>query len=150
MLEYCWFNGRNKPQWNFKRNSYIFIQENVFENVVCKMASILSRPQCVNTLSLTHNVVMTWIRGLPCPSKNIPTPDCFTVLNQAISLSGVWYMIGCSSLCAQFIQISMWKLLTCTEFCVNCSAFWAHATGGNLHCFSKTIDSPLAQLNACR
>ena len=29
--------------WNINRNSYIFIQENPFENVVCKMASILSR-----------------------------------------------------------------------------------------------------------
>ena len=26
---------------------YIFIQENALENVVCEMASILSRPQCV-------------------------------------------------------------------------------------------------------
>ena len=36
---------KNKLQWNLKRNSYIFIQENPFENVVWKMASILS--QCV-------------------------------------------------------------------------------------------------------
>ena len=28
-------------------HSNIFIQENAFENVVCEMASILSRPQCV-------------------------------------------------------------------------------------------------------
>ena len=34
---------------NFNRNSNIFIQENAFENVVCEMASILSRPQCVDT-----------------------------------------------------------------------------------------------------
>ena len=34
-------------QWNLKRNSYIFIQENVFENVVWKTAAILSRSQCV-------------------------------------------------------------------------------------------------------
>ena len=38
---------RNKLQWNFNRNSYIFIQENPFENIVWKMAAILSRPQCV-------------------------------------------------------------------------------------------------------
>ena len=38
---------RNKLPWNFNRNSNIFIQENAFENVVCKMASILSRPQWV-------------------------------------------------------------------------------------------------------
>ena len=31
-------------------NGYIFTQENTFENVVWKMAAILSRPQCVNNL----------------------------------------------------------------------------------------------------
>ena len=30
------------------RNSYSFIQEHAFENVVRKLAAILSRPQCVN------------------------------------------------------------------------------------------------------
>ena len=38
----------NKLQWNFNRNSNIFIQENAFESVVCEMAAILSRPQWVN------------------------------------------------------------------------------------------------------
>ena len=37
-----------KLQWNFNQNSNIFIQENAFENVICEMTSILSRPQCVN------------------------------------------------------------------------------------------------------
>ena len=40
----------NKIQWNVNQNSYICIQENVFENVVCEMAAILSRPQYVNSL----------------------------------------------------------------------------------------------------
>ena len=40
-------NLRNKLQWNLKWNSYIFIQDNAFENVVCDMAAILSRSQCV-------------------------------------------------------------------------------------------------------
>ena len=31
-------NLRNKLQLNLKHNSYIFIQENAFENVVCEMA----------------------------------------------------------------------------------------------------------------
>ena len=38
---------RNKLKWNFNRNSNIFIQENGFESVVCEMAAILYRPQCV-------------------------------------------------------------------------------------------------------
>ena len=49
-LNQCWFivnwTLRNRPQWNFNRNSNIFIEENAFENVVWKMAAILSRTQC--------------------------------------------------------------------------------------------------------
>ena len=37
----------NKLQWNVNWNSYIFIQENAFENVVWEMEAILSQPQCV-------------------------------------------------------------------------------------------------------
>ena len=47
----CWnivnSNLKDKFQLNLKQNSYIFIQENAFENVICEMASILSQPQCV-------------------------------------------------------------------------------------------------------
>ena len=38
---------RNTFQWNLSRNFRIFIQENVFENVGCKMEYILFRYQCV-------------------------------------------------------------------------------------------------------
>ena len=38
---------RNTARWNLNRNSYSFIQENVFVNIVCKMAAISARPQCV-------------------------------------------------------------------------------------------------------
>ena len=50
------WNVVNKLQWNLKRNSYIFIQENAFENVVCEMAAILSRPQCVKVCGLSWMV----------------------------------------------------------------------------------------------
>ena len=36
----------NKLEWNLQRNSYIFIQENAFEYVVCEMAVILSGLPC--------------------------------------------------------------------------------------------------------
>ena len=45
-------NLRNKLQWNLKRNSCVFIQENEFENVVCEMAFILSRPQFVKEIDI--------------------------------------------------------------------------------------------------
>ena len=46
---------RNKLQWNLNQNSNIFIQENVFESVVCEMAAILSRPQCVKRSFIVQN-----------------------------------------------------------------------------------------------
>ena len=48
MLENCLLDPGNKLQWNFNQNSNIYVQENAFENVVCKMAPILSLPQHVN------------------------------------------------------------------------------------------------------
>ena len=51
-LNECWsivnWTLGNKLHWNLNRNFYIFIQENAFENVLWKMAAILSWPQCVN------------------------------------------------------------------------------------------------------
>ena len=50
-LNQCWntvnWTFMNVLQWNFNRNSNIFIQQIAFQNVVCKMASILSRPHWV-------------------------------------------------------------------------------------------------------
>ena len=37
-----------KKQWNLNQNTIIFIQENVFENDVGKMAAILFPPRYVN------------------------------------------------------------------------------------------------------
>ena len=36
----------------FNRNSNIFIEQNMFENDICAILSILSRPQCVNIANL--------------------------------------------------------------------------------------------------
>ena len=53
-------------QLNFNRNSYIFIQENAFVNVVWKMSAILSRPQCVNTGIDWHiSIFLTSLWDLP-------------------------------------------------------------------------------------
>ena len=44
----------NKLQWNFNRNSNIFIQENTFENVICEMASICLGLNVLNEMFYTH------------------------------------------------------------------------------------------------
>ena len=50
----AWRRPGNRPQW-VNRNFYIFIQENAFENVVWKMATILTRPQWVNQCQPFHS-----------------------------------------------------------------------------------------------
>ena len=44
----------NKLQWNLNQNTKLFINENALENVVRKMAAILSQPRCVNSPCLPH------------------------------------------------------------------------------------------------
>ena len=54
---------RNKVQWNFNRNTYIFIQENAFENV-WQMAAILPRHQCVKYFlghTVLHYSLKVWL-----------------------------------------------------------------------------------------
>ena len=41
------FDPYEKVHWNVYQNSYIFIQENACENIVCEMVVILSPPLCI-------------------------------------------------------------------------------------------------------
>ena len=69
---------RNKLQWNFNQNSTIFIQENAFENVVCKMVAILSRGRWVNNILQKHAAWQsTWPMNSGCclPNVTYPTPS---------------------------------------------------------------------------
>ena len=64
----------NKNQWNFKRNSYIFIHENASDHVVCEMAVILSRPQCVKLDMASHAIRRLFISlGLLAYGSNTGT-----------------------------------------------------------------------------
>ena len=61
-LNECWnivnWTLRNKLQWNFNRAIETFsLKKKAFENVVWKMSTILSRPQCVKIemYSYIHN-----------------------------------------------------------------------------------------------
>ena len=52
--------------FNFNRNSYIFVKENPIENVVRKMTAILSRPQCANVFP----VGMAYICNATCVKES--------------------------------------------------------------------------------
>ena len=62
IMEYCWIDPRNNFQWNINRNE-IFIQENVYENVICEMATTLSRPQCVKFVLICYYALSLDIRA---------------------------------------------------------------------------------------
>ena len=47
MMAYCLLAIGKKSRWNLSQNKLIVIQENAFENVVCKTAAILSRARWV-------------------------------------------------------------------------------------------------------
>ena len=67
----------NKVQWNFNRNLNIFIQENAYENVICRIVVILSRPQWVkNSTSL-----------LPGSGNNVTCSAAGHYLNQCRLIS---------------------------------------------------------------
>ena len=57
MLAYCQLDPKNKLQWNFNQNSTIFIQENTFENVVCKMVTICSGRDEFNSWGTASNCI---------------------------------------------------------------------------------------------
>ena len=55
MPDYCQLDPWEHISMKINQNTAIFIEENAHENVVYEMASILSRPQCVNRyISIKH------------------------------------------------------------------------------------------------
>ena len=64
-----------------KRNSYIFIQENAFENVVCKMGAILSRLQCVKQQTGPNlSYARSFVRGNTWITIIVKTQCCVTTI----------------------------------------------------------------------
>ena len=90
----CWnivnWTLRNKLQWKFYWNSYIFIQENALENVAWKMAAILSRPQCVNCIMYQPDPRIKDQLKVICKVYNlVPTAAKFCVMWEGLSLRSI-------------------------------------------------------------
>ena len=78
MLEYIvnWTLD-NKFQLNLSQILYIIIQENAFENVVSKIAAILSRSQCVNLIWLTE-----YLEDRECTCDEVQVVNLNTILKK--------------------------------------------------------------------
>ena len=61
-LNYCQFDPLEYISVKFNSNTIIFIQENLFENVVCKMSAILFGPQGINCTASHESHVYKWQR----------------------------------------------------------------------------------------
>ena len=86
-LNQCWdivnWTLRKNFQWNFNRHSCIFIQEIALKNVVCELASILLRPQCVNQPWNRVSDIMErhWIPYVLCNHSRTTYLDLCFIIN---------------------------------------------------------------------
>ena len=86
MLEYYYQILRNKIQWNFYQNSYIFIQENPFQNVVWKMVAFLSQPQCVKFV-VCHWPLVHYLVLFDILIEHHASKDIFVTIGSILGLS---------------------------------------------------------------
>ena len=119
----------NKCQWNINRNSYVFIYETAFKNVVLNMDVILSRLQCVNFdywtcsqfLASSHCDIylrcrsssepqnldhMTGTRKVAMASRGLKNIDSCLV---------IWYIMGCGSNLVAMICVSFYQFTFCPK-----------------------------------
>ena len=61
---------RNTFHGNLNKNTKIIFQGNAFQNVVCKICAILSRPQCHDFVPFTSFVLCCYIIKLPFSGVN--------------------------------------------------------------------------------
>ena len=61
MLEYCLLNPWEQVSVKCWLEFKIIFHDNALENVVCEMASILSRPQCVNMCCRLEAMLPKWV-----------------------------------------------------------------------------------------
>ena len=122
----CWNNVSstlgNKLQWNLNRNLYIFIQENAFENVVWKMAAILSRSQCVKVLSLPHSMLCTAQLGGPVLKASGRVQfSLFQLADKSIMITDQHPAGGTVSQLSQLAKLSPWLTLSTKDIT---TSFW--------------------------
>ena len=80
-------------QWKFSQNTTIFIEEIARENVVCEIASILSRPQCVK-----HHVSKLRQNNINITLKRCFDATIMLLMTDDFSLKNIDYFVLASVL----------------------------------------------------
>ena len=116
LSEQCWivvsWTPRNNLQWNFSWNAYILIQENLFQNVVGKMAAISSQPQCIKSPIPTFSNYMEPAFPNQQVSLELSHSFCLSLL----SLQHHAVHISSGSQCALLTQRRFVYMLTRVEY----------------------------------
>ena len=122
-LNQCWnivnLTHRNKLQWNLNWNSYIFIQENAFKNVIWKMAAILSRPQCVKPFGLLSVMVnrIRWVElYFICWNYSFFWLTYFCSMG-SVSVLELVTGIDHDTVCAGVVGTAIWHSTSCAGRC---------------------------------
>ena len=130
LSDQCWnivkWIVRNKFRWNLNRNSYIFVQGNAFENVVCNMAATFSQPQCVNITYIWQSgdiLISGYIFQYYCMSISLMHFKWYRDLNtcsvkyNVCSLSGIFTDLfdGLVQDCSNSNVLAIELLQPCTE-----------------------------------
>ena len=131
----CWnivnWTFRNKLQWNFHRNSYIFIQESALENVVCETAPILSRPQCINDYAVFSLFVIALTStdwgSISCRERRCPAGGSAHSCDVIVGIDDVTNITLCLTLVhvvtfhTDEAPIHRWRCMSTQE---NCTRIW--------------------------
>ena len=100
MLDYCQLDPCEHIQWKFNQNTTTFFEENARENVVCEMASILSRPQCVNMYFEEtwkhHCILLSYLYIKVMQAKSLKTflreeKEIMCILSIHVQYCGCWW-----------------------------------------------------------
>ena len=90
ILTYChWDLWEHLDQWNLNKNYNSFIQEMEFAYVVCRLAAILHRPQCVKMIPGCVTLFGSWIYHVIFPCDNRHLVVIITQLRFYHMISGV-------------------------------------------------------------
>ena len=83
---------RNKLQWNSNQNIKLFIDENAFENVICKRAAILSRERWVKPVgNMELMILINTLFFIACHQFVLFVP---AAVYEWLALWGLWWDDG--------------------------------------------------------
>ena len=94
------YTTRNKPEWSLNQNTIISFEENTFKDMVCKMSTILFRPQ----RATTHRLSLPYII---CNHKPVEWDAANTFAVPGIKFSNICAIWGCVHLSEAIACINM-------------------------------------------